>query len=190
MTQPATLRVETRALVAYGTERYEDAVTCGAIRRFLGHVGAVPAGAWVPCPTSPPNLRQTALDYRIDEAIAGRNEMEKIADILLQIAADFEGTDIVNATSFDVVNQDLAPYMPTVDGYDSQVRTRPGGAGIVTTPHNQHDPYERPALVIPPENTRLAAVGHEVLPSTRLATDRCPLPTNLGHCHLELRSAA
>ncbi|MFI7598859.1 hypothetical protein [Actinoplanes sp. NPDC049681] len=46
MTQPATLRVETRALVAYGTKRYEDAVTCGAVRRFLDHVGAVPAGAW------------------------------------------------------------------------------------------------------------------------------------------------
>ena len=74
MTQPATLRVETRALVAYGTERYEDAVTCGAVRRFLDHVGAVPAGAWGTLPDVSAKLARdwaTALDHRVDQAAHG-----------------------------------------------------------------------------------------------------------------------
>ncbi|MEV6602432.1 hypothetical protein AB0M36_37125 [Actinoplanes sp. NPDC051346] len=184
MTQPATLRVETRALVAYGTERYEDAVTCGAVRRFLDHVGAVPPGAWGTLPDVSAKLArdwETTLDHRVDEAIAGRDEMEQMADALLQTAADFEGTDIATATSFDLVNQDLTPYLPTADGYDNQVRVRRGGAGIVTTPHNQHDPYERPAPVIPPENTQLAAVGHEILPSTRVVEEPLTLGTSDGN---------
>ncbi|BBH70712.1 hypothetical protein ACTI_73970 [Actinoplanes sp. OR16] len=182
MTQP--LRVETRALVAYATERYEDAVTCGAIRRFLDHVGSVPVAAWGTLPDVSAKLARDwaiALDYRVDEAIAGRDEMERMADTLLQIGADLEHTDIVSATSFDVVNQDLAPYLPAADGYDTQIRTRPGGAGIVTTPHNQHDPYERPPVVIPPENTRLSAVGRETLPSTRIVEEPISIGSSDGN---------
>lgn len=179
MTQPGTLRVETRALAAYGTERYEDAITCGAIRRYLDHVGYVPLSAWGTLPDVSDKLARdwkTALGYRVDEAIDARNEMEQVADVLLQIAADIEGTDIVNATTFDVTNQDLAPYVPTADGYSTQVRTRLGGTGVVMAPRNQHDGLERPAPVIPPENTRLAGVGQEVLPSTRVVEE----PISIG----------
>ncbi|GIF11653.1 hypothetical protein [Actinoplanes teichomyceticus] len=183
MTQPGTLRVEIRALAAYGTERYEDAVTCGAIRRFLDHVGAVPVGAWGTLPDVSAKLARdwrTALDRRIDEALAARDEMDRLADVLLQIGADIQGTDIVNATSFDVVNQDLGPYLAAVDGYHTRVRARPGGAGIAGVPHNRHEPYERPAVVIPPENTRLAVVGNEVLPSTRVVEEPLSLGTGTG----------
>ena len=184
MTQPGALRVETRALAAYGTERYEDAVTCGAIRRYLDHVGYVPPSAWGTLPDVSDKLARdwrTALGYRVDEAIDARNEMEQVADVLLQIAADVEGTDIVNATTFDVTNQDLAPYMPTVDGYSIQVRTRPGGAGVVMASRNQHDGFERPAPVIPPENTRISAVGHEILPSTRVTEEPISIGTSDGN---------
>lgn len=46
MTDTSALRVETRQLVSYGVERYEDSITYGAIRRYLDDVGAVPAGDW------------------------------------------------------------------------------------------------------------------------------------------------
>jgi hypothetical protein len=181
MTQPA-LRVETQALAAYGTERYEDAVTCGAIHRYLNHVGSIPTSAWGTLPGVSDKLARdwrTALEYRVDEAIDARDEMDRLADVLLQIAADIEGTDIVNATTFDLENQDLAPYLPTAAGYDAQVRSRPGGAGVVVTPPTQHD-RERPPLVIPPENTRLASVGNEVLPSTRIVEEPITLGTSTG----------
>ncbi|MEU4626442.1 hypothetical protein AB0G04_41490 [Actinoplanes sp. NPDC023801] len=182
MTQP-TLRVEIRALVAYGTERFEDAVTCGAIHRYLNHVGGIPTSAWGTLPGVSDKLARdwrTALEYRVDEAIDARNEMEQLADVLMQIAADIEGTDIVNATSFDLENQDLTPYLPTAAGYSTQVRSRPGGAGIVATPRDQHNRDERPPLVIPPENTRLASVGNEVLPSTRVVEEPITLGTGTG----------
>ena len=183
MTDPGTLRVEIRALAAYGTERYEDAVTCGAIRRFLGHVGAIPDRAWGNLPDVSAKLARdwrTALDYRVDEAIAARDEMDRMADVLLQAAADIEGTDIVNATTFDVSNQDLAPFVPTADGYRNQVRTQPGGAGIAAEPRHGRDGFERAELVIPPENTRLVSVGREVLPSTRVTEAPLTLGTSSG----------
>jgi hypothetical protein len=109
-TDSSALRVESRALVAFGVERYEDAVTYSAVNRYLGDVGSIPAAAWGTLEGVSERLNRdwvTALDCRVSEAITAHNEMERMADGLMQIAADYEGTELDVATNFDVMNRDL-----------------------------------------------------------------------------------
>lgn len=171
MTDTSTLQVETRQLVAYGVERYEDSVTYGAIRRYLGDIGAVPKAAWGSLPGVSDRLArdwQVSVDARVDEAITARTEMDRVADGLLQIATDYEGTDLTVETSFDTVNRDLAPYLPVSDGYVPGISTRRGGSGTILPPRDRHQlGDERPTVVIPPGNEKLTATRHETLPSTR-----------------------
>ncbi|MFG1677907.1 hypothetical protein [Micromonospora sp. NPDC049282] len=169
-TDTSALRVESRALVAFGKERYEDAVTYSAMRRYLGDIGAVPVAAWGTLEGISEKLNRdwaTALGSRLSEATIARNEMERIADGLMQIAADYEGTDLDVATDFDVFNQDLGPYLPLGEGYGDSVRVRPGGAGIVSRPHDRRLPDDQPVVVIPEGNDRLGATRSERLPRTR-----------------------
>lgn len=169
-TDTSALRVETRALVAFGMERYEDAVTYSAVGRYLGDVGSIPAAAWGTLEGISEKLNRdwaTALGSRITEANTARNEMERMADGLMQIAADYEGTELDVATNFDVMNRDLLPYLPLGDGYGSSVRVRPGGAGILSQPHDRRLPDDQPVVVIPDGNDRLGATRNEKLPRTR-----------------------
>jgi uncharacterized protein YukE len=174
MTDPGTLHVETRYLVSYGRERYEDSVVYQAVTRYLADIGSIPAGAWGTLPVSDQLHRDwgTALENRLDEAIAARNELQRVSDALLQIATDYEGTDLEIATSFDLQNRDLGPYLPAAEGYTTELRTLRGGSGILTEPV---DPYERggppPPVVISQNNDRLLATRHETLPSTRVAEE-------------------
>lgn len=185
MTDTSTLRVETRQLVAYGVERYEDAVTYGAIRRYLDDIGAVPQPAWGTLPGVSDRLArdwQVSLDARVDEAITARTEMDRMADGLLQIATDYEGTDLTVATSFDTVNQDLRPYLPVSDGYLPNISTRRGGTGTVAPPRYPDQRGEpRPTVAIPPDNTKLTATRHETLPYTRAVEEPLTIGTSDGN---------
>ncbi|GAB1644388.1 hypothetical protein [Krasilnikovia sp. MM14-A1259] len=184
MTDTSTLRAESRALVSYGVERYEDAVTYSAIRRYLDDIGAIPSGVWGTLPVSDQLRRDwsIALDSRVDESLTAKDEMDRMADGLLQIATDYEHTDLSVATSFDVVNRDLQPYLAVADGYTSTVGTRLGGAGVVSTAqHHRPDPDDRSALVIPPGNDRLTATRHEVLPSTRVVEEPLVIGSSDGN---------
>jgi len=169
-TDTSVLRVETRALVAFGVERYEDAVTYSAVRRYLGDVGSIPTGAWGTLEGISEKLNRdwaTALACRLSEAHTARNEMERMADGLMQLAADYENTDLDVAASFDVVNRDLLPYLPLGDGYGGRVRVRPGGVGILSPPDRRMQPGDQPVLMIPEDNERLSATRGERLPRTR-----------------------
>jgi len=185
MTDTSTLRVETRQLVTYGVERYEDGVTYGAIRRYLDDIGAIPAAAWGTLPGVSDRLAndwQVSLDARVDEALTARTEMDRMADGLLQIATDYEGTDLTVATSFDTVNQDLAPYLPVSDGYGPDISTRRGGSGTIAPPRDPHQRgEERPTVVIPPGNDKLTATRHETLPSTRAVEEPLTIGTSDGN---------
>lgn len=142
--------------------------------RYLADVGTIPAGAWGTLPVSDQLRRDwgTALENRLDEASTARNELERVADVLLQVATDYEGTDLEIATSFDLQNRDLGPYLRAAEGYTTGLRTLRGGSGILSEPP---DTYERggppPPVVIPQDNDRLLAIRHETLPSTRVADD-------------------
>ncbi|MEV4705524.1 hypothetical protein [Actinoplanes sp. NPDC049316] len=184
MTNLSALRVESQALAAFGTERYEDAVTYGAIRRYLDDIGAIPAEAWGTLPGVSDKLArdwQTSLGYRVDEAISARSEMERMADGLLQVAADYEGTDITVAASFDVVNQDLSPYLPAADGYTSQISVHHSGAGVIAPTEPHQTGYERPTVIIPSGNDKLTATRHETLPSTRIVEEPLTVGTSDGN---------
>jgi hypothetical protein len=174
MTDPSTLHVESRALVSYGRERYEDSVVYHAATRYLAEIGSVPAGAWGTLPVSDQLRRDwaTALENRLDEAIIARNELLRMSDALLQVVTDYEGTDLEIATSFDLENRDLRPYLPAAEGYTTGVRTRRGGNGILAEPADVYERYvPPPAVVIPQDNERLVATRHETLPSTRVAEE-------------------
>ncbi|GAA2562059.1 hypothetical protein GCM10010435_37480 [Winogradskya consettensis] len=185
MTDISALHVESQALVSYGTERYEDSVTYSAIRRYLDDIGAVPTGAWGTLPGVSDRLArdwQTSLGYRVDEALDAKNEMDRMTDGLLQVATDYEGTDLEVSTSFDVVNQDLKPYLPVADGYASTINTRRGGAGVLNSGGDPHlHGEERPSVVIPPDNTNLTATRHETIPSTRAVTEPITIGSSDGN---------
>ncbi|MEU8284128.1 hypothetical protein AB0C01_07295 [Micromonospora sp. NPDC048905] len=183
-TDTSALRVESRALVAFGVERYEDAVTYSAVRRYVGDVGAIPVAAWGTLEGISDKLNRdwaTALGSRMSEAAIARDEMERIADGLLQIAADYEGTDLDVATNLDVFNRDLGPYLPLGDGYGSSVRVRPGGAGILSQPHDRRLPDDQPVLVIPEGNDRLSATRNERLPRTRVVEEPITIGSTDGN---------
>ncbi|GGM66763.1 hypothetical protein GCM10011608_60100 [Micromonospora sonchi] len=182
-TDLSTLTVETRVLVAFGVERYEDATTYSAVRRYLADIGSIPRAAWGTLEGISDKLGKdwaTALSNRISEANSARDEMERMADGLLQIAADYEGTDLHVATTFDVVNRDLLPYLPLGDGYGNSVRVRAGGAGILAPPHYRPQPGDAPVLVIPDDNDRLAATRNEALPHTRVVEEPLRIYSNLA----------
>ncbi|PYC62796.1 hypothetical protein C7C45_32765 [Micromonospora arborensis] len=183
-TDTSALRVESRALVAFGVERYEDAVTYSAVRRYLGDVGAIPVGAWGTLDGISDKLNRdwvTALGSRLSEADIARNEMERIADGLMQIAADYEGTELDVATNFDVFNRDLGLYLPLGDGYGNGVRVRPGGAGILSQPPERRLPDDRPVVVIPEGNDRLGATRNERLPRTRVVEEPITIGSSDGN---------
>ena len=184
MTDQSALHVEAQAMVAYGAERYEDAVTFGDIRRYLDDIGAIPSGAWGTLPGVSDKLArdwQTSLGYRVDEALSARVEMERMADGLLQVAADYEGTDITAATSFDVVNQDLKAYLPAADGYTSQISAHRGGAGVIAPSEPHQTGIDRTAVVIPSGNEKLSATRNETLPSTRVVEEPLTIGTSDGN---------
>jgi uncharacterized protein YukE len=169
MTEMAGLRAESRALIEFGRERYEDSVVYLAIGRYLADVGAIPAQAWGTLPISEQTRREwtEALDNRLIESRTAHDEMTRVADALMQIATNYEHTDLAIATTFDEINKDLQPYVSVTDGYTGEITTRTGGVGIRDTTGN-HRPGYRADVLIPPDNTRLAATRHEVLPSVRV----------------------
>lgn len=173
-TDISALTVETQALVAFGRERYEDGTTYSAIRRYLTDIGSVPRSAWGTLDGISDRLHRDwtdALRNRTAEADQARDEMERMADGLLQIAADYEGTDLQVATTFDVVNRDLQPYLPLGTGYGNPIRVRAGGAGIIAPPAHRPQPGDAPILAIPDDNERLAATRAETLPHTRVVEE-------------------
>jgi hypothetical protein len=173
-TDLAALRVETRVLVAFGVERYEDAVVYDAARRYLIDVGAVPASAWGTLPVVSERLRrgwETALGSRVEESRIARDESDRMADGLLQAATEYEGADLVAAVDFEQVNADVRPYLPLVDGYADAVRTRVGGDGVLALPSHRRLPDDRPTVAFPPDNERLQALRREVLPATRVVEE-------------------
>ncbi|WP_431884087.1 hypothetical protein [Micromonospora gifhornensis] len=182
-TDISTFAVETRALVAFGVERYEDATCYSAIRRYLTDIGSIPRSAWGTLDGVSDKLGRdwaAALDSRVREANTARDEMDRMADGLLQIAADYEGTDLHVSTSFDVVNRDLLPYLPLADGYGNPIRVRPGGAGILAPPHHRMQPGDAPVLTIPDDNDRLTATRNEALPHTRVVEEPLRIHSNFA----------
>lgn len=181
-TDLSTLTVETQALVAFGRERYEDGTTYSAVRRYLTDIGSIPRSAWGTLDGISDRLHRDwadALSYRTAEANQTRDEMERMADGLLQIAADYEGTDLQVATTFDVANRDLQPYLPLGAGYGNPIRVRAGGAGIIAPPAHRLQPGDSPILAIPDDNDRLAATRTETLPHTRVVEEPLRIYTNL-----------
>ncbi|MEJ3745770.1 hypothetical protein WEI85_21070 [Actinomycetes bacterium KLBMP 9797] len=171
ITDVSQLRVEARALVSFGVERYEDAVVYAALRRYLLDVGGVPSAAWGTLPDVSGDLRKgwaTALGARVDEAGAARDGLEQMADKILQAATDYVGADLELAVEFDLVNRDVTGYLPISEGYARAVHIRQGGDGVLPQPTYRRLPDDRPAPVFPPNNDRLNGIRHEELPTTRV----------------------
>ncbi|WP_238450110.1 WXG100 family type VII secretion target [Micromonospora sp. 4G55] len=104
-----------------------------------------------------------------------------MADGLMQIAADYEGTDLDVTTNFDVMNRDLLPYLPLGDGYGGSVRVRPGGAGLLSQPQDRRLPGDEPVVTIPEGNERLAATRNEKLPRTRVVEEPLTIGSTDGN---------
>jgi uncharacterized protein YukE len=169
-TELEELRAESRALVTFGVARYEDSVVFSAVRRYLVDVGQIPTGAWGTLPGISDKLRRdwaTALENRVSEAVTIRDEMTRISDGILQIAANYDATDLRVATSFDLANQDLRPFLAAADGYANEIRVRPGGVGVLPQQRYPKLADGPPAVVIPPDNERLSAIRQERLPHVR-----------------------
>ncbi|ASW58028.1 hypothetical protein CIK06_26375 [Plantactinospora sp. KBS50] len=169
-TDTSALRVESRALLAFGVGRYRDAVVYSAVRRYLGDVGSIPSAAWGTLDGISGKLNRdwgTALAGRLAEAKSVGDETSRMADGIIQVAADYEGTDLAVATTFALVNRDLSPYLPLGDGYGTTVRARPGGVGVLAGPPERRLPDDQPVVRIPPDNDRLLAIRSETLPRIR-----------------------
>ena len=93
--------------------------------------------------------------------------MTRISDGILQIAANYDATDLRVATSFDLANQDLRPFLAAADGYANEIRVRPGGVGVLPQQRYPKLADGPPAVVIPPDNERLSAIRQERLPHVR-----------------------
>lgn len=89
---------------------------------------------------------------------------------LLQVATDYEHTDLDIALTFDVTNRDVLPYLPAIDGYTETIRIRQAGVGVLAPTSDPRHDY-RPTPVIPPHNERLTALQHETLPTTRIVEE-------------------
>ncbi|MGH3730388.1 MAG: hypothetical protein ACRDTU_16795 [Micromonosporaceae bacterium] len=134
------MKVETRRLVENARERYEDALTSEAIRRFLGKVADVPDFAWGTFDWS----RRWASDWtgaaeaRCDEAATARDVQERTGTSLFQVAASYEDTDVTAAYDIDVASDSgvLRAFMPG----SGEVTARPGGA--VPPPAYPKDGYQ------------------------------------------------
>jgi hypothetical protein len=79
MTELASLRAESRALIEFGRERYEDSVVYLAVGRYLADVGDIPAQAWGTLPISDLVHREwtEALDNRLRESRTAHDEMTR-----------------------------------------------------------------------------------------------------------------
>lgn len=127
------------SLVEAARERYEDALTCEAIRRFLSTVSDVPDFAWGRFEWS----RRWATDWatageaRLREAATARDVQEQTGTVLFQVAANYERTDITAAYDIDVSSDSgvLRAFMPE----SGTVTARPGGA--VSPPGYPEDGY-------------------------------------------------
>jgi uncharacterized protein YukE len=182
MTDVATLKAEARALATFGAERYEDGVVYDGVGRFLGDVGGIPAAAWGTLPFSDQWRRDwdIALANRISEAALVRTEMDRMADGLIQISANYAGTDLRIATSFDLVNRDLGPYVAVSDGYVGEVSVRRGGAGVVSGTPYRRMPDDEPVVTFPSDNKELNDLRNERYPTTRETEEPITIGTNGG----------
>jgi hypothetical protein len=119
------------ALVDHAKERYEDSVLCDAVRYFIMDVGAIPDYVWGKMPWTG-RWRQnwaTARDARLTEATTMRDRLGETAGGLLQVAADYSGTDIDVSLDFDISkeNAGLQPFLQSVNRTDGHARAHPGG---------------------------------------------------------------
>lgn len=172
------------SLVEAARERYEDALTSEAIRRFLATVSDVPDFAWGSFEWSRRWATDwaTAAEARLREAATARDVQEHTGAVLFQVAANYERTDISAAYDIDV-NSDsgvLRGFMPE----SGSVTARAGGA--VSPPGYPEDGYLGRLPQENPENPsdigsrlRYMALDHgwntPILknPGTVTAMDRC-----------------
>ncbi|MGH3711937.1 MAG: hypothetical protein ACRDT4_00500 [Micromonosporaceae bacterium] len=98
------MKAETAALVACARERYEDALTCDAIHRFLSDVNDVPQQAWGQFEWSTRWSQDwtTAGEARLSEATRCRDQQEATGRTLFAVAALYEGTDIKAKYNIDI----------------------------------------------------------------------------------------
>lgn len=114
----AKLDASVEALVTSGRERYEDAITCDAIRQFIIQAGDIPADAWGEMPWTGRWRADwaTARDARVTEATTIRDRLGETGAALVQVASDYAHTDINVALNFDISEQNAAlqPYLDAV----------------------------------------------------------------------------
>jgi hypothetical protein len=143
------VKAETASLVETARERYEDALACEAIRRFLTKVTDVPDFAWGKFEWSRRWATDwaTATEARLREAATARDVQEQTGSVLFQVAASYEQTDITAAYNIDVTSDSgvLRGFMPE----SGAVTARPGGVapppGYPEDGYRGRPPQENPA---------------------------------------------
>jgi hypothetical protein len=119
-----------QAIVDSARERYEDSITCDAVRNFILSVGDVPADAWGQMEWTG-KWRQdwaTARDGRVTEATTMRDRLGETGAALAQVASDYAHTDLDVALNFDISQENsiLQPYLESVRKSNGLV-AHPGG---------------------------------------------------------------
>lgn len=142
------MKVKITRLVEDARERYEDALTCEAIRRFLAKVTDVPRHAWGEFDWSRRWASDwaTAAEARLKEAASARDVQDQTGGALFRVAASYGHADVTAAYNIDVASDNglLRAYMPK----SGEVTARPGGGvpppGYPDNGYQGHLPPEDP----------------------------------------------
>ncbi len=125
-----SLDASVQAIVDNARERYEDGITCDAVRNFIITVGDIPPNAWGEMPWTGKWRADwgTARDARVTEATTMRDRLGETGAALAQVASDYAHTDIDLSLNFDISAQNAAlqPYLDAVKKSNG-LAARPGG---------------------------------------------------------------
>lgn len=129
MTRGNAINVAADRLVRYAQARFEDSYAYHAIANYILDIAAVPRWAWSRLPWSDQWARgwQTSFEHRATDARTIRDQMGTTGGKLVQVAADYTGTDVQVAVDIELKNQDLGPYLAFYTRGVPQVTAAAGG---------------------------------------------------------------
>lgn len=168
------LRTETHELARYARERQEDAIVFHAVRLFLDEVAAVPGQAFGEIPEHSDRYRRDwgrIRTARNTETVTARDELWYMSGALMQVAADYENTDLELSYEFEVGDSNIEAYLRSMNPPGGNNPYRPGDPpGGRAFPN--WAPFGARAGELPGQDD-FNKVGSEPLPSVReLPPDR------------------